>query len=79
MAAQWEEEQKLEGNWERRKIEGSSLQVEIMQKMPELLVHEHVTRQRGEASKREKETTRIASSIDKRKTKLLWWKTLKKW
>ena len=36
MAAQWREEQKLE----IRRMDGSSLQLEVMHKVPELLVHE---------------------------------------
>ena len=36
MAVQWEEEQKLEEILERRRMEGSSLQVEVMEKVPEL-------------------------------------------
>ena len=35
MAAQWEEEQQLEGTVERRRIEGSSLQLDVMQKVLE--------------------------------------------
>ena len=40
MAVQWEEEQKLEEILERRRMEGSSLQVEVMQNVPELVVHD---------------------------------------
>ena len=36
MAAQWEEEQKLDEIVERRRMEGSSLQLEVMQKVTEL-------------------------------------------
>ena len=65
MSAQWK-------SWERRGIEGSSLKVEVMQKMPELLVHEHMSQGKGvKRRKREKESTRIVSSIDKRKNQIV--------
>ena len=38
MAEQWEEEQQLEGIIERRRIEGSSLKLDAMQRVPELVV-----------------------------------------
>ena len=41
-------------------MEGSSLKLDVMQKVPELVVPErHVTRQRDEGSKREEESTRM--------------------
>ena len=40
MAAQWDEEQKLEKILARRRMERSSLQAEVIQKAPELVVHE---------------------------------------
>ena len=43
MAAQWEEEQKLEGIMERRTMEGSSLNLDAMQKVPELVVNERMS------------------------------------
>ena len=42
MAEQWEEEQQLEGIVERRKIEGSSLKLDAMKKVPELVVNERM-------------------------------------
>ena len=48
MAAQWEEEQKkLEEILEQRTMEGSSSQVEVMQKVPELVVHERMSQGKG--------------------------------
>ena len=38
MAVQWDEDEKSEKTLERRRMEGSSLQVEVMHKVPELLV-----------------------------------------
>ena len=43
MAAQWEEEQTLEGIMERRRMEGSSLNLAAMQKVPELVVNERMS------------------------------------
>ena len=53
MAAQWDEELKLEELLKRRRMEGSSLKLEVMQKVT------HVTRYRGEGSQREEESTRM--------------------
>ena len=44
MAVQWDEEQQLEEILERRRMEGNSLQLEVTQKLPELVVHERMTR-----------------------------------
>ena len=44
MAVQWDEEQQLEEILERRRMEGNSLQLEVMQKLPELVVHERMTK-----------------------------------
>ena len=40
MEVQWDEDEKLEEIVERRRMEGTSLQVEVMQKVPELVIHE---------------------------------------
>ena len=40
MAAQWDEGQRQEEKLERRRMEGSPLQLEVMQKVPELVVHD---------------------------------------
>ena len=40
MAEQWEEEQHLEDIVERRRMEGSSLKFDVIQKVPELVVNE---------------------------------------
>ena len=42
MEMQWAEDDKLE-SLERRRMEESSLQAEVMQKVPELVVHERIT------------------------------------
>ena len=41
------EEQKLEEIWERRRIEGSSLKLEFMQKVPEQVVHQRTSQSKG--------------------------------
>ena len=69
MAAPWDEEQKLDEIVERRRMEGSSLKLEVMQKVPEPVVHE-LTRQRGEGSQREKESTRMVFRRDEGKTNI---------
>ena len=38
--ARWDEEQKLEEILERRRVEGSSLQQEVIENVPDLVVHE---------------------------------------
>ena len=43
MGMQWDEDEKLEETFERRRMEGSSVQVEVMQKVPELVVHERMS------------------------------------
>ena len=47
MAEQWEEEQRLEEIVERRRSEGSSLKLEVMHKVPELVVHERMSHGKG--------------------------------
>ena len=47
MVAQWEEEQKLEEIVERRRTEGSSFKLEVMQKVLELAVHERMSQGKG--------------------------------
>ena len=54
MAAQWDEEEKLEEILERRKMEGSSLKVEVLQKVPELVVHERMSQGKGVKGRKEK-------------------------
>ena len=39
---QWAEDEKLEEILEQRKREGSSLKADVMQKVPELVVHERM-------------------------------------
>ena len=43
MEMQWDEDEKLEKILERRRMERSSLQVEVMQKVPECEVHERMS------------------------------------
>ena len=43
MAAQWDEEQKMEEILERRRMEGSSLHFEAVRNEPELVVHERMS------------------------------------
>ena len=47
MAAQLDEEQKLEEIWERRRMEGSSLQLEVMQNALQIFVHERMSQGTG--------------------------------
>ena len=43
MEVQWTEDEKLEESLERRSMEGSSLQAEVMQNVPELVVHKRMS------------------------------------
>ena len=43
MELQWAEDEKLEKSVERRRMEGSSSQTEVVQKVPELVVHERMS------------------------------------
>ena len=43
MAEQWEEEQHLEELVERRRMKGCSLKLDVMQKVPELVVNERMS------------------------------------
>ena len=54
MAAQWDEEQKLEEILERRRMKGSSLKLEVMQNVPELVVHERMSQGKGVKGLKEK-------------------------
>ena len=47
MAAQWEEDQKLDGIVEQRRIEGDSLKLEVIRKAPEPVVHERMSHGEG--------------------------------
>ena len=74
MAALWEEEQKLKEIMERRRMEGSSLQVDAMQRVQELVVSERMLQ--GKRVKSLKEKKKIPRwSIEKMKEKQmrLWW------
>ena len=54
IAEQWEEEQQLEGIVERRRIEGSSLKMDAMQKVLELVVIECMLQGKRVKSSKEK-------------------------
>ena len=60
MAAQWDEEQKPKEIVERRRIEGRSLKLEVMQQVPEPVVHECMSQGKGvEGSQREERSTNM--------------------
>ena len=61
MEVQWCEDHKLDENLGRRRMEGSTLQVEIMQKAPELEVHERMTE--GEEVKCTKEKRKLKRMV----------------
>ena len=54
MAAQWEEEQQLEEIVEPKSIEGNYLKLEVMQKVPELVVQERMSQGKGMKGLKEK-------------------------
>ena len=54
MAAQWEEERKLEEIVERRRIEGDSLKLEVMRKAPKLVLHARMSQGKGVKGFKEK-------------------------
>ena len=54
MASQWDEEQKLGEILERRRMEGTSLQLDVMQKVPEKVVHERMSQGKGVKGLKEK-------------------------
>ena len=47
MAAQWDEQQKLEEILEQRRMEGSPGQFEVVRRAPELVVHERMSQGKG--------------------------------
>ena len=57
IAGHWEEEQNLDDLIERRRMEGSSLKLDILQKVPELVVNERMSQ--GENEKDTKEKTKV--------------------
>ena len=54
MEEQWAEDEKLEESLERRRLEGSSLQAEVMQKAIESVVHERMSQGQGIECTKEK-------------------------
>ena len=68
MEVQWDEDEKLEETLERRRMKGSSLQVEVMQKVLELVVHERMPQ--GEEVRGIKERKKVKGwSIEEMKDK----------
>ena len=79
MAALWEEEQKLKEIMERRRMEGSSLQLDAMQRVQELVVSERMLQgQRVKSLKEKKKIPRWSIEKMKEKQMRLWWKMMKK-
>ena len=69
MAARWDEEQKLGEILEGRRMEGSPVQFEVMQNVPELLVHERMSQ--GIGVKGIKEKKKVSGwSMEEMKEKL---------
>ena len=66
MAAQWDDEQQLEEILERRWMEGSSLQLEVMQKVPEQVVHESMSQGKGVKDVKEKKKVPVWSTEEMR-------------
>ena len=66
MAAQWDEQQKLEDILGRRRMVGSPVQLEVVQNVHELFVHD--PRNRGERNQRKKEVS--VWSMEEKKEKL---------
>ena len=78
LAAQWDEEQKLEEIVARRRMEGSSLQLEVMQKVLELVVQESMSQGKGMKGLKEKKEVQGWPFEDVKEKQNVWWKTLKK-
>ena len=61
MEEQRDEDEKLEEILERRRVDGGSLQAEVMQKVLELVVHERMSNvQKGERVRRKEKSERMA-------------------
>ena len=52
MGMQWDVDEKLEETLERRRMEGSSLQVDVMQHVPEFAVHPSVKKSSAQKKRR---------------------------
>ena len=79
MAAQRDEERTLEEMLEQRRLEGSSLQLEVVRKVPERVVHEHMSQGNGvKGFKEKKNVSGWFIEEVKESQMLLWRKTLKK-
>ena len=64
MEVQWAERENLEESLERRRREGSSLLAEVMQKVPELLVHERTSQGKGVKCTKEKKIVKGWSTVE---------------
>ena len=62
MGRHWDEEEKLEEVLGRRRMEGSFLQVEVMQKVPEIVVHERMSQVERTKCAKEKKKVKGGSS-----------------
>ena len=69
MAAQWDEEQKLEEILERRRTGGNSLKLEVMQKVSEPVVHERMSQGKGVKCRKEKNKKVPGWSVEEMKEK----------
>ena len=58
MAGQWEEEQHFDDLIERRRMEGSFLKLDVMQKVPELVASKRMSQ--GKKGKDTKEKTKVS-------------------
>ena len=59
MAAQREEEQELEETMERRRMEGSSLQLNVMQQVSELVANERMSQGKGKGFKEKRKNQMV--------------------
>ena len=77
MEVQWAEDWKLEESLERRRMEGSSLQAEVMQKVPELVVHEPMSQGEEVRGTKKKKVKEWSTEEMKDKANSFWRKTQK--
>ena len=61
MAEQWEEERRLEDIVERRRMEGSSFKLDVMRRVPELVVNERMSQ--GERVKNPKVKKKVQRMV----------------
>ena len=78
LAAQWDEEQQLDKFLERR-MEGSTLHLDVIQKAPELAVHERMSQgKRSEWYKSQHESEGMVHGRDEGKSQMFLWKKTRK-